>query len=170
MYLHETEQGQRIFIDANIFVYHFSQTSSFNKSCRGFLLRVESSEIHGFTSAAIVQEATHRLMMTEASAVIDAEVRNIPKYLKQNPDIAKRLTKHLSVPRKIADLNIEIIPTTLKTIEGSQFFKTEYGFLSNDALSLRVMKELDITAIASNDSDFKRVPWLNLYLPYTTGL
>ena len=108
-------------------------------------------------------------MMTEASAVIDAEVRNIPKYLKQNPDIAKRLTKHLSVPRRIADLNVEIIPTTLKTIEESQVFKTEYGFLSNDALILRVMKELDITSIASNDSDFKRVPWLNLYLPYTSG-
>ena len=133
-------------------------------------MRVENSEIHGFTSAAVVQEATHRLMMTEASAVLDAEIKNLPKYLKQNPDIVKLLTKHLSVPHKIADLNIDIIPTTLKTIEESQTFKTEYGFLSNDALSLRVMKELDIIAIASNDFDFKRVPWLNLYLPYTAGL
>lgn len=71
--------------------------------------------------------------------------------------------------RRIADLNVEIIPTTLKTIEESQVFKTEYGFLSNDSLALQVMKDLGIAALASNDSDFKRVPWLNLYLPYTSG-
>lgn len=168
MYLHEIKPGERIFIDANIFVYHFSQASRFNKSCREFFLMIENSEIHGVTSAAIVQEATHRLMMTEASSVIDAEVKNLPKYLKQNPDVVKKLTKHLSVPGKIAALGVEIIPFGLKTIEGSQTFKTEYGLLSNDALSLMNMKELGITAIASNDSDFNRVPWLNLYLPYTS--
>lgn len=165
MYLHEIETDQRVFIDANIFVYHFSQTSRFNKSCTDFLSRVERSEVHGFTSAAVVQEATHRLMMTEASAVLDTEIKNLPKYLKQNRDIVKQLTKHLSAPRKIADLNVEIIPTTLETIEESQIFKTEYGFLSNDALTLKVMKYLNIAALASNDSDFKNVPWLDLYIP-----
>ena len=89
MFLHEIETDQRIFIDANIFVYHFSKDSRFNKSCREFLLRVENSEIHGVTSAAVVQEATHRLMMSEASSMINIEVKNLPKYLKQHPDIVK---------------------------------------------------------------------------------
>lgn len=165
MYLQDIAPGQRVFIDANIFVYHFSQDSGFNKACRDFLLQVESSEIHGFTSAAVILEATHRLMMVEATSLIDSDVRNLPKYLKQNPDIAKKLTKHLAIPGKIASLNIEIAPVTLKAVAESQGFKTEYGFLSNDSLSLQVMKELGITALASNDSDFKRVEWLNIYLP-----
>jgi len=70
LYLYEIEEGQRVFIDANIFVYHFSQGSRFNKSCTDFLSRVEKTEIHGVTSTAIIQEATHRLMMCEASSVI----------------------------------------------------------------------------------------------------
>lgn len=165
MYLQDIAPGQRVFIDANIFVYHFSQNSGFNKSCRDFLLKVESSEIHGFTSAAVILEATHRLMMVEATSIIESDVRNLPKYLKQNPDIAKKLTKHLEVPAKIAALNIEVAHVTLKAVEESQVFKTEYGFLSNDSLALQVIKELEITALASNDSDFKRVEWLNIYLP-----
>lgn len=133
MYLQDIAPGQRVFIDANIFVYHFSKDSGFNKSCRDFLLKVESSEIHGFTSAAVILEATHRLMMVEATSIIESDVKNLPKYLKQNPDIAKKLTKHLAVPGKIASLNIEIVPVTLKAVEESQSFKTEYGFLSNDS-------------------------------------
>lgn len=165
MYLQDIAPGQKVFIDANIFVYHFSKDSGFNKSCRDFLLKVESSEIHGFTSAAVILEATHRLMMVEATSIIESDIRNLPKYLKQNPEIAKKLTKHLAVPGKIASLNIEIVPVTLKAVEESQRFKAEYGFMSNDSLALLVMKELGLTALASNDSDFNRVEWLNIYLP-----
>jgi len=120
LFLHEIEHGRRIFIDANIFVYHFSKDSGFNKSCKEFFIRVENSEIHGVTSAVVIQEATHRLMMSEASSIIDVEVKNLPKYLKQRPDVVKQLTRHLMVPGKIANLNIEIIPVTTSLIEESQ--------------------------------------------------
>jgi len=40
--------------------------------------------------------------------------------------------------------------------------------LSNDALTLKVMDEYKIAALASNDLEFKRVGWLNLYLPAST--
>ena len=80
MFLHEIEIGQRVFIDANIFVYHFSKDSRFNKSCRDFLLRIENSEVHGVTSAAVIMEATHRIMMSEASSIINIEVKNLPKH------------------------------------------------------------------------------------------
>lgn len=169
MYLHEIEQGQRVFIDANIFVYHFSQGSRFNKSCTDFLRRVEKTEIHGTTSTAIVQEATHRLMMGEASSAIDIEIKNLPKYLKQHPEMVKQLTKHLTIPGTISRLNVEIIPVSLGFIEGSQAFKTKYGFLSNDALTLKIMDEYKITSLASNDLDFKCVDWLKLYLPFSAN-
>jgi predicted nucleic acid-binding protein len=165
LFLHEIEAGSRVFIDANVFVYHFSKGSEFNKSCTDFLYRVEMSQIHGVTSAGIIMEASHRLMMVEASSVLEVEIRNLPKYLKQHPDIVKQLTKHLTVPNKIAALNIEIVQITQKVIEASQLNKTKYGFLSNDALTLKIMEDIGTANIASNDSDFKRVDWLKLYLP-----
>lgn len=165
MYLHEIDHGSKVFIDANIFVYHFSKGSGFNKSCREFLSRIETSEIHGITSVAVIQEAVHRLMMVEASAMFDIETRNLPKYLKQHPDVVKQLTEHLVVPNKILALNIEIIQITPRIIEESQNIKKKYGFLSNDSLTLKIMEDLGITILASNDLDFNRVEWLNLYLP-----
>lgn len=165
MFLHEIEAGSKIFIDANIFVYHFSKGSDFNKSCTDFLYRVETSQIHGVTSVGIILEAAHRLMMVEASSILEIETRNLPKYLKQHPDTVKQLTKHLTVPNKISELNMEIIQITPKIIETSQRNKTQYGFLSNDALTLKIMEESGVAMLASNDSDFKRVEWLKLYLP-----
>ena len=53
-------EGTRVFIDANIFIYHFSAASRFNSSCTDFLERVEFGAVHGVTSAAIVQETVHR--------------------------------------------------------------------------------------------------------------
>lgn len=166
MRLDEIESGATVFIDANIFVYHFSEGSAFNKSCADFLLKIENAEIHGITSAVTVLEAAHRLMMVEASTSLNVETKNLPKYLKQHPDIAKQLLKHLSIPRIIAAMNIEIIPVTGLLVENSQTNKTKHGFLSNDALAVTVMEELGITALASNDFDFSRVEWIKLYTPY----
>ena len=104
-------------------------------------------------------------MMVEASSVLDTEIKNLPKYLKQHPDVVKQLVKHLTVPQKISELNIEIIQTTLKNVVDSQLNKTKYGFLSNDALTLKIMEDVGIANIASNDSDFKRIEWLKFYLP-----
>ena len=165
MHLDEIKTGANVFIDANIFVYHFSKNSEFNKSCTDFLYKVETSEIHGVTSTSIIIEATHRLMMVEASALLNTEVKNLPKYLKQHPDVVKQLTQHLVVPRKISELNTEILLITPQIIEESQEVKTKYGLLSNDSLILKLMEKHSINILASNDPDFEQVDWLNLYLP-----
>jgi hypothetical protein len=44
--------GRRVFIDANIFIYHFSQTP-LSASCTAFLRWVESGDIQGITSASL---------------------------------------------------------------------------------------------------------------------
>jgi hypothetical protein len=57
LFLHEIKSGAKVFIDANIFVYHFSKGSEFNKSCTDFLYRAETSQIHGFTSTGIINDS-----------------------------------------------------------------------------------------------------------------
>jgi hypothetical protein len=46
------EEGASIFIDANIFIYHFSKGSKFNPASSSFLERAERGSISGFTSTA----------------------------------------------------------------------------------------------------------------------
>jgi predicted nucleic acid-binding protein len=63
MKLEDVPGGTPIFVDANIFIYHFSGISL---ECRAFLQRCESRQVEAFTGVHIVLEVMHRLMMLEA--------------------------------------------------------------------------------------------------------
>jgi predicted nucleic acid-binding protein len=164
----DIEDGCHIFVDANILVYHFSRKSRFNAASTTFLERIERREIVGVTSTAVVQEATHRLMIMEAVAIVDDNVKNIVKYLKVNPNIVKKLVKHRAIPEKIASFNLEIVSPDMGAIIRSQDMKRRYGLLSNDSLALQIMEDMQIKNIASNDADFEMVNFIKLYKPSVT--
>lgn len=166
MFLSDLKNGSSVFVDANIFIYHFSQKSRFNLDSTNFLERIEEREIIGITSTSVVQEATHRMMIIEAALVLrDKNLKDLVKHLKTHPDIVKQLVSHRSVPEKIVSFNFDIESPDIGTIERSQAMKNRYGFLSNDALSLQIMQDLRINNLASNDSDFERVDFIRLYKP-----
>jgi len=169
MFLSDLETGTSIFVDANIFIYHFSKRSKFNPASTNFLEHIEKRDIIGVTSTSVVQEATHRMMIMEAAAIlVDIKVKDYVKYLKAQPDIVKKLVNHQIIPEKIASFNLEIISADVNTIVRSQQMKKRYGFLSNHALSLQIMEDLKINNLASNDSDFERVNFIKLYKPFVS--
>jgi predicted nucleic acid-binding protein len=166
MFLSDLEDGFSIFVDANIFIYHFSKKSKFNPASTNFLERIEKKEIIGVTSTFVVQEATHRMMIMEAATIlVDVKAKDYVKYLKFHPNIVKQLADYQIIPENIASFNLEIISPDINTIKRSQQMKRRYGFLSNDALSLQIMEDLKINNLASNDSDFERVNFIKLYKP-----
>ncbi len=83
MFLSDLEDGSFIFVDANIFIYHFCKKSKFNPASSSFLERAERGKIRGVTSTLIVQEATHRMMIVEAATILtDIKAKNLVMYLK----------------------------------------------------------------------------------------
>jgi hypothetical protein len=58
MKLEDLPEGTRIFVDANILIYHFSGVSL---ECQAFLQRCESGQLEAFTGVHIVLEVAHRL-------------------------------------------------------------------------------------------------------------
>jgi predicted nucleic acid-binding protein len=85
MTLKQIVSGTKVFIDANIFIYHFTGVSD---ECSDFLNRCERGDIFGITSANVLLEVLHRLMMIEA----------IRKKIVRPPNIVKKLKK---IQRKI---------------------------------------------------------------------
>jgi predicted nucleic acid-binding protein len=63
--LKEIEAGAAVFIDANIFLYHYAGIS---EDCTEFLGRCASGELKGTTAAHLVAEVLHRAMIMEAMA------------------------------------------------------------------------------------------------------
>lgn len=166
MVLSDLEDGSSVFIDANIFIYHFSKESKLNSDCSNFLERVEGGKINGFTSVAIIQEVTHRMMILEAVTLIpEMKGKDLVKNLKARPEVVKKLVRHQSIPAQMALFNISIISPDIETIKRSQQMKRRYGILSNDALSLQIIEDLKINNLVSNDSDFERVNFITLYKP-----
>mgnify|MGYP002066975394 FL=1 len=107
------------------------------------------------------------MMIVEAASILpEIKVKDIVRYLKDHPDIVKKLATHENIPTTIALFNLDVLSPNLETLERSQQMKRRYGFLSNDALTLQIMGDLKINNLASNDSDFERVDFIKLYKPF----
>lgn len=166
MFLSDLEKGTSIFIDANIFIYHFSKESRFNQACSSFLEYIEAGSMSGFTSISIIQEVIHRMMIIEALSLHpEIKAKGVVKYLKAHPEEVKKLINHQGIPSRIGSFNVKIMSFDIETIERSQLMKRRYGFLSNDALTLQIMEDLNIKNLASNDIDFEMADFINLYRP-----
>ena len=65
MILANLRDGDRMFIDTNIFIYHFGGRSV---QCKAFLERCARRELLGYTSTPVLAEVLHRRMVAEAIA------------------------------------------------------------------------------------------------------
>jgi predicted nucleic acid-binding protein len=86
-------------------------------------------------------------------------------HLKTHPLDVKRLTEHITVPGKIHTFGIKILPVNIDDILKSNEIKMEYGLLTNDAITLAVMKRHHLRNIATNDPDFERGTNLVIWKP-----
>lgn len=154
-----------VFVDANIFVYHFSGPTEYTDICAQFLQRVEEVRLFAFTSTLVLAETLHRLMIIEATTKLQIGPKVAIHHLKTHPLDVKILTEHIKVPERIHTLGIKILPIDIDDILKSNEIKREYGLLTNDAITLAVMKRYHLRNIATNDPDFERVTDLLIWKP-----
>jgi predicted nucleic acid-binding protein len=55
-----------VFVDANTFIYHFTNHAKYGAACTALLERIEHQEIVGFTSSHCLADVAHRVMTLEA--------------------------------------------------------------------------------------------------------
>jgi len=63
----DLNEGESVFLDANILVYHFAPHPVFGPPSHEFIRRVETQAIIGYTSTAVLSETAHHLMSLEVS-------------------------------------------------------------------------------------------------------
>ncbi len=162
MRLSEIQAEETIFIDTNIFVYHFTGVSDESTL---FLKRCENGELAGVTGMNILIEVLHRLMMVEA--VINGFVRpgNVVKKLKKKPDIVKKLTRYQTQTLSIMDMGITVLPLARETIQSSFRFREECGLLVNDSFTAAMINLVGMVNLATMDKDFERVEGVRVYSP-----
>jgi predicted nucleic acid-binding protein len=160
--LEKVRPGTRIFVDAPVFIYHFTGASA---GCREFLKRCEAGEIHGVTSVVTLAEVSHRLMTIEAVMKQVVSPGNVVQKLRKRPDLVSQLSLYQEQVSRIPEMAIEIVALDLAVFTRSAHLRSHHGLLTNDSLVLATARELKISAIASADQDFGRLDGITLFHP-----
>lgn len=158
----EIDRGERIFIDANIFIYHFTGKS---EESRELLRRCQDGELTGFTSLNVLFEVLHRLMMIEAIEKKLVAPGNVARKLRERPEVVKQLSDYQKNTTYIYHMGIEILSPSEDIIEESFRFRTRYGLLTNDSLICSAMENENVNRLITSDRDFERVDWISVYVP-----
>ena len=85
--------GASLFIDANVFGFHFAPHPVLQQPCQVLLESVSRGEITGFTSSDVLNDVAHRLMTYEAADKYGWPMQGIAYRLQQHPAELKALTR-----------------------------------------------------------------------------
>ena len=157
--------GDVVFVDANIFVYHFAPDPVLQAPCGQFLRRIENQEIQAFTSTHVVAEAAHRLLTLEARARFRWSAGKVVQRLKQKPTNLQKLIRFRTAIERVAQSRIVALPASSALLMTAAGFCQHPGLLITDALSVALMQAHGLTKLASDDTDFDRVPGITRYAP-----
>ena len=158
----ELEPGAEVFIDANIFIYHFLDMST---NCSDFLGLLEEGRYRGLTSVGVVTEVLHRLMIMEARTKKLVKSPGALDQLNKKPDLVRRLVEYSTAAQVIPEMGISVLPLTHGHLLSSQAVRARYGLLINDSLIIAMMKESGVTNLATNDGAFRRVDGIRIFGP-----
>jgi predicted nucleic acid-binding protein len=162
MKLTEIKAGSEIFVDSNIFIYHFTGVSD---ECSDFLSRCEREELIGMTSVNVILEVLHRLMMVEAVSKNIVKPPNIVKKLSKSPQKIRRLNEYFVNTEKIQDMGIGIKPLIFETIIKSHVVRLASGLMVNDSVIIASMKKEGVKLLATNDKAFEKLDEIDVYSP-----
>lgn len=155
-----------VMLDANIVIYALFPQVKQHESCKRLLERSARGEIHLHLVVNTVADIIHRAMILETMAQASLQKsREAVIYLKQNPQAVTSLTRYKNILSDLKQARINILPLTYRDLHNSKQFRYEYGLMTNDSLIVAVMKREKIQYLATNDSDFARIPRLAVRKP-----
>jgi predicted nucleic acid-binding protein len=160
--LDDIPAGQRVFLDATIFVYHFFSGSA---QCRRLLERCERKDVVGLTSVVAFNEASHRLMTMEAVRAGLVSGGAVPRKLRQRPDLVRQLREHVWQMQCIPAWGIDVLPVDLGRSLRAADVRLSTGLLTNDSLIVATMRDESVSIIATADGDFEQVGELQVFRP-----
>jgi predicted nucleic acid-binding protein len=89
----------------------------------------------------------------------------IVNWLRRHPAEVRLLGRHRQAIDDLAAIPVTILPVDGPHVSRAADLSTAHRLLTNDALVVAVMLDNSLTALASHDGDFDRVPGLTRYAP-----
>lgn len=164
--LDKLPNNSSVMVDANIFVYALTPQAHLHKACQDLLLRGAQGVLHLATSVSVAADVLHRVMVLEileqGHVQRSAEAVHL---LKQQPDIVAGLTRYRAVVRNLRQARVNILALSYRDLHTSRMYREQHGLLVNDSLLVAVMQREHIQFLATNDTDFARIPGIVVRMP-----
>jgi predicted nucleic acid-binding protein len=165
MIIADIPSGANVFIDANVLIYHFAPHPTLQPCCQQPLMRVSTGEIGGFTSSAVLSNVAHRLMTYEAADKYGWSMTGLAYHLQRHPEELKALTRFGQAVEEVPGFGVQVHAVDASHVFVAARLSQQHGLLSGDALVAALMQAHGMTNLASGDTDFDRVPWINRFAP-----
>jgi predicted nucleic acid-binding protein len=155
--------GAAVFLDANTFVYHFSQHQRYGTACTELLERIARQDLVGHTSIHVLAEAAHRLMALEAIDRFGWPNTGIANRLCRHPNEVQKLTRFRLAIDEIPLFKVQVHTITFSLLSSTLGLCQTHGLRTNDSLVVALMQLNSWSNVASEDDDFDRVPGITRY-------
>lgn len=146
---------EKIFIDANPFIYFLSDVKKKSDNVQRIL---ENKENEFYTSYAVLNEVKFKLLINKAIEDYKTNKKyELIKIVNTNSDLrASVMERYLKFFLSISQL-VKIIDLDMITEKLACSLIIEYGLLPTDASIAASMVKNNIKKILTDDSDFKKV-------------
>lgn len=162
MTLNDIPSGSSVYVDANIFIYHFTGVSS---EATGFLRRCESGELKAYTGSLVTLEVLHRLMIIEARMKGLITESSPARQLAANPDIVASIQDYNYHVARIPEMGVTVLDLPENFVSRSIEFRQRYSLLTNDSIIVLDMEEAGLYWLASSNRAFDRIPSIQRVAP-----
>lgn len=157
--------GTDCFVDANLIVDYIVDFTPFSQQCEAMFKRVQIGAIKASTSATVVGEAVHKVMLAEAMEQHGLSRQGLAHRVQRKRNLIATLSKHQSVFAFIRALSLHVEPVTLDLIERAAALSVQHLLLTNDAITVASMEKLGLTHLATNDDNFDTLPGFTIWKP-----
>ena len=156
----------KIFIDTNIFLYGALDYTKYRATCRAFLQNIESGTYFAATSALVLNEIVHKLILAETTKTYRLRSESeAKKLIEDKPETISSLTRVWKTYAVIRAYPLVIYSIDETTMDLAADLSSRYGLFISDASHLAVMKMNGISNIVTNDNDFQLVEDISIYKP-----
>ncbi len=156
-----------IFVDANIFIYHFNGNSA---TCTAFVDRIANDDVNAYVNTQVLSDLLHKMMCAEAVAkgfITNAGAGKMKTWLANNRALASRLRKYQAQFEFLLGIGVKVLPVTKKTLTDSKRERAAHALMTGDSLNIcsMVRSKPRLSHIATRDADFGHIPALTVWQP-----
>lgn len=169
--------GTSVFVDTNIFHFHFQGKSL---TCTNFITRIALGEVEAYVNIQVLSDLLHKLMFAEALAkgcTKSTNPQELKKYMKANRGKTIPLTDYQTQFEAILAIGLRVLPINEKLLVDTKLEREKYCLITGDSLHLGTMnrrtikrRRVPLQHIATKDDDFVHIPGLTVWQPNDVNL